>query len=442
MGKIILLLTIFTSCHQAAFCKQWIIFIADAADKNSPIGHAYVSFIKENPIQRQTMLVGCWGFYPKCGVGAFGYVESEFRDDLKRAKDISLTVEVDDAEFDACLATKNQWEGKKYKLTAQNCLDFLKAVTGNISRIVQPENTLLLKIPANYLEKLKSLNKAIDYQFPTANNSPKQSTPINSSIITKYNDKEFIWLTVDKLPNEYQQQLKNEKRFMDYKDKYEEIVKTNGRVALCDLDDNGIIGIITRNCDKNVCTIEVFENYSTSYIYTQSSSAKPYLDGVLTDEGHMPLIEKTELEDKELWKKIPAPNPRTIEQIITPSNSKYFIWTSWKKMPASVKEQLKSVRLGKQTAYEKVMIDYIKMEAQVFVALYDFDGDGKIGYVLNPVGNIFGGSHGNNYDVFESDGKKGLFITDYGIRPAKDGVLSSRLNKFFPLKSGRAFILE
>lgn len=173
MKKIFLLSILFLSHHYVSYSRQWLVLLADAADNNSLTGHAYVTFIKDNPVLKQNVVIGCWGFYPKKDRGVFSYVESEFRNDLAREKDVSLVIEVTEAEFEACLAVKDEWENRKYTLTVQNCLHFLKAIATKIQKIVQPKDALPQIMPAKYLADLKAVNKDIDVRgivggLPTA----------------------------------------------------------------------------------------------------------------------------------------------------------------------------------------------------------------------------------------------------------------------------------
>lgn len=201
MKRIPILLIAFLTITQTCFSKQWLIFNASKMSL-SPLslgGHTYVSFIKENSLIKQTILVGCWGFYAKSGIGAFGYVEGEIRDDRNRQKDVSLMIEVTEPEFDLCLSTKNEWETKKYKLTAQNCVDFVREIVNNISKLNQP--SFLDKFPDEYIENLKLLNKSFEVTqtIPTSanntNSSPAEKQKIKNAAIAFYKWDESVWET-------------------------------------------------------------------------------------------------------------------------------------------------------------------------------------------------------------------------------------------------------
>lgn len=135
------------------FAKQWIIFYAD----NSTLtGHAFVSFVREDATIKQTVLVGCWGFYPKEGYGIWGDVEGIIKSDIKRQQDEGFMVEVTPTEFNNCLSKKTEWEYKKYSLTSNNCVHFIEDIAKQINKLTLPENGTWL--PINYINTLKALN--------------------------------------------------------------------------------------------------------------------------------------------------------------------------------------------------------------------------------------------------------------------------------------------
>jgi len=142
--------------------KQWLIFTASRKNlsQGSLAGHAFVSFIKDDPIRKQTIVIGCWGFYPANGGGYFGYVDGVIRNDAKRQKDLTLMVEVNDDEFDKAMVVKNEWETRRYKLSKQNCVDFVRNVASCVAELRLPEKGLTPSWPSDFLEDLKALNES------------------------------------------------------------------------------------------------------------------------------------------------------------------------------------------------------------------------------------------------------------------------------------------
>ncbi len=134
--------------------KYWVIFYAD----NSTLtGHSFVTYLKEDNLLQQTVIVACWGFYPKDGIGLFGYVEGSIRNDLARQKDIGLSVEVSKKDFYKALSIKDKWDAKKYNLLAENCIDFVDEVASQVCNLKKPSYTL--RLPIDYIKSLKQLNK-------------------------------------------------------------------------------------------------------------------------------------------------------------------------------------------------------------------------------------------------------------------------------------------
>lgn len=137
--------------------KRWIVFYAqDWASLDSPTGHAFVSFVKEDNNLQQTV-VECWGFYPKNGIGLFGYVESIIKNDLGRQINEGFAVEVTESDYQKCISIKEFWNSKKYNLIAQNCVSFIDDIARQICNIKTPLSTTLT-IPINYINELKKVN--------------------------------------------------------------------------------------------------------------------------------------------------------------------------------------------------------------------------------------------------------------------------------------------
>ena len=201
MRKIISLLLIFCAFAQVSFAKQWIVFYADLGQIDHPLqndpskgGHAFISFIKEDPIKKQT-LVDCWGFNPKNPdeIGWISYVEGDIKNDISRQREVGFMIEVTEAELQACTKTKDLWVNSKYSVTMRNCVDFERDIVNTLNenrasgkpRLKQPVG--LYVFPSEYVQTLKTLNTALEYKYPIG----EAQTPLSSSTL----DANFIWKT-------------------------------------------------------------------------------------------------------------------------------------------------------------------------------------------------------------------------------------------------------
>jgi hypothetical protein len=173
LSRLILVILLITCVHSSSYSKQWISFHASRISLNSYTGHGFFSLIKDDPTTKQTILVGTWGFYPKKGMGLFGSVDGEIRDDILRDKDISFMIEISQNELDAILARKDDWASKKYGLTSENCISFLRDIVSIIPRIEQP--LFVYKFPDEYLAMLKILNGQLDVSENVINNATNDS---------------------------------------------------------------------------------------------------------------------------------------------------------------------------------------------------------------------------------------------------------------------------
>lgn len=145
------------------FAKQWIIVYAEKISEAAPVGHAFASFIQEDIFEKQTKIVGCWGFYPRIKVpqAIWGTVPAELRDDWKTHKDYSFLVEVNTEEFNHCLRIKELYKSKlEYSLNGQSCVNFVRDIIGAISRLKQPSKIYVF--PDEMVLELKILNKSIE----------------------------------------------------------------------------------------------------------------------------------------------------------------------------------------------------------------------------------------------------------------------------------------
>lgn len=189
MRSTAILLLVLSLFAPKTYGKQWIIFYADAGQVDHPTqydtsksGHAFISFVKEDPAKRQT-LVECWGFYPETPgeLGVFGYVNGAIRNDMGRQRELGFMMEVTLPEFNACIKTKDLWVNLKYSITNRNCVDFLKAIVNTLNKnratgkpkLVQPAG--LYVFPSEYVKMLKLLNSALVYQYPVELPAPEQT---------------------------------------------------------------------------------------------------------------------------------------------------------------------------------------------------------------------------------------------------------------------------
>lgn len=155
---IVFLLLIYTSGFSQE--KRFITFYATTS---GPVGHAFVSFAREDNSRQQTVLDGVWGLYPVSranGVKSLvvGEVPGEIRDDFLARKDVGLTVAVTEQEYQSALNIKERWKNSPYELTERDCLSFVIEVARSLSaKIVVPDRSLLDK-PYDYINALKLLN--------------------------------------------------------------------------------------------------------------------------------------------------------------------------------------------------------------------------------------------------------------------------------------------
>lgn len=172
---------------QTSYSKQWLVVYAEKMSQEAIVGHAFVSFIQEDAFQKQTKLVGCWGFYPRIKVpqAIWGTVPAELRDDWKTNKDYSFLVEVTTAEFNHCLRIKELYKKKlEYSLNGQSCVNFVRDIIAAIPRLKQPSKIYVF--PDEMVLELKRLNQSIEQQSIASFNSlNKQSVPESDNSLSE-----------------------------------------------------------------------------------------------------------------------------------------------------------------------------------------------------------------------------------------------------------------
>ena len=156
---IVLLLGLF---HHDEIKGQEKHFLTFYGTKDGPVGHAFVSFVREDNNLQMTLVEGCWGFYPKVsamgGASFFiGEVTGAIKDDIQKQRDIGLTVEVSKAEYLNALQIKEKWNTKPYELTTKDCISFVQEVASSISKLCVPTR-LIYDFPHDYIEDLKHMN--------------------------------------------------------------------------------------------------------------------------------------------------------------------------------------------------------------------------------------------------------------------------------------------
>ncbi len=161
--------------------KQWAIFYAEASNANSATGHVFVSFVQEAPLLQSTVIIGTWGFHPlepkvtnlstlyqSYSFGIFGPVKGEIRDNADRRHDLTFAVEITKEELQACLETKDKWKTKQYKLTSNNCIEFLRSMAENIKSIRVPSLAEIeFTSNAKTVAQLKTVPQIIKAKWPS-----------------------------------------------------------------------------------------------------------------------------------------------------------------------------------------------------------------------------------------------------------------------------------
>lgn len=162
-----------------SFCqdKRFITFYAT---REGAVGHAFVSFLREDPVKKMTVLEGCWGFYPKnrlSGGASFviGEVEGQIRDDFATQRDVGLTLEVSTSEYDRALNIKKKWESARYELTVNDCISFVSEVAKSLQNKIELPLRGTFDLPHSYIEELKIIN------------NQSKICPLHPDIVSEYN---------------------------------------------------------------------------------------------------------------------------------------------------------------------------------------------------------------------------------------------------------------
>lgn len=145
--------------------KQWMIVYAKEGFFNGIIrqsfGHIFIGLVQEDRENKDQLLVGKWGFYPKGGIqkeGVWGFMDGTIRNDWNADYQDHFVFEITEKEFTECLLLINRWNEEDYSLRTKNCIHFIRNIINTISGIVDPDGFYLL--PTAYVSSLKRINKS------------------------------------------------------------------------------------------------------------------------------------------------------------------------------------------------------------------------------------------------------------------------------------------
>lgn len=140
---------------------------SSSSGSSSPIGHAFVKWIKVDP-DRRIPQQEAFGFYNK-GVW-FINTPGKIQDDNNESGLVTLRVEVTGPQFKNSLNTKEDWRKRadagefKYDLAGFSCIDFADKIARSLGlQVPSYEHILevrnLFRLPITYIAELLELNK-------------------------------------------------------------------------------------------------------------------------------------------------------------------------------------------------------------------------------------------------------------------------------------------
>lgn len=148
-----------------AQAKQWMIVYAKEGFFNGIIrqsfGHIFIGLVQEDRENKDQLLAGKWGFYPKGGIqkeGVWGSMDGTIRNDWNADFQDYFVFEISEKEFTECLLLINRWNEEDYSLRTKNCIHFIRNIISTLSGVVDPGGYYLLSTA--YLSSLKKANKA------------------------------------------------------------------------------------------------------------------------------------------------------------------------------------------------------------------------------------------------------------------------------------------
>ncbi len=162
-----LFITVFNPIGSTCQNRHFLTFYGT---NEGTVGHAFVSFVREDNNLQQTVVDGIWGLYPasrtKGGASyLIGEVPGEIKDDFLTRPDVGLTVEVTPQEYKNALDIKNKWSNANYRLTEKDCLSFVIEVATSLSHKISIPGRCLFDFPSDYIIKLKELNENKGFNF-------------------------------------------------------------------------------------------------------------------------------------------------------------------------------------------------------------------------------------------------------------------------------------
>jgi len=193
-----LFITVFNPIWSTCQNKHFLTFYGTNEGK---VGHAFVSFVREDNNLQQTVVDGVWGLYPasrKKGGASYliGEVPGEIRDDFLTRPDVGLTVEVTPQEYKNALDIKNNWSNANYRLNEKDSLcDYSQLIDKTAEADKMEVEKLYLQL-IGLLEKLGAYRQRLFSQEHFIDVFPAvyfHTTAIEMDKIRKGNYNKPIW---------------------------------------------------------------------------------------------------------------------------------------------------------------------------------------------------------------------------------------------------------
>lgn len=136
--------------------KYYLVFCARGG---SATGHAFIIWgIEDN--RRFVSGQKAFGFYPSKGIGAFGSVPGNIKDEALSGKmnliTDRLTVRVDKAVYDRTQKAISKWSTADYRLFNNNCINFVMEVARDAGLQVPSKSSTVT--PSAYVQNLIQVN--------------------------------------------------------------------------------------------------------------------------------------------------------------------------------------------------------------------------------------------------------------------------------------------
>lgn len=162
------LFLLFLLVFQGQLLSQDKRFITFYATTDGRVGHAFVSFVKEDPVQmRTTTEDGTWGLYPTNSISGgasflIGEVPGKIKKDISTRRDVGMTIEVGKQEYEEALSIRDKWQNTNYELTQKDCISFIEEIAKTLDHKLNIPYRDFFDFPNDYILKLKELNKEYD----------------------------------------------------------------------------------------------------------------------------------------------------------------------------------------------------------------------------------------------------------------------------------------